>query len=111
MTERKQGKPLVQVLAAENGATTPPQIEFPPAPTRIELDSGNWAILDQGLIKIYLSSGQELFSIDGNSMAFTVKSLAALMQVYLLGFNRGRTHERERLESKVKLLHQLVFEK
>jgi len=77
---------------------------------RMELDSGNHAVLKGGLVYLYLSNGQELFSVDANSLAFEKKLLGAAMQIYLLGFNRGKTNEQARIKTRVQSALGLVFD-
>jgi hypothetical protein len=83
----------------------------PPFEQRLNLDSGNYATSENGLVRLWLANGQELFSFDANLMAFDLKGLTALMQVYLLGFNRGRSHELTKVEARLKAAMQIVFDK
>jgi hypothetical protein len=81
-----------------------------PAIHRLELGSGNYAVLQGGLIRLHLADDRELFSVDAGTFSFDRQILAGVIQVYLIGYNKGRSTERERLKGKNLLIHKLTFE-
>lgn len=98
------GRPLIEVSGSS--------LEEPwivPEP-RIELDSGNYAVLNEEIIHVYLASGQELFGISVHMIPFDAKMLGSVMQVYLLGFNKGRSTESNKMQSKLTTMIKLVFD-
>lgn len=86
-----------------------PTIERPPA--RIELDGNCYAILKEGIVRLYASTDAEIFSIDANTVPFEKKILGAVVQVYLLGLSRGGAAEKAKLENKLTSIITLMFDK
>jgi hypothetical protein len=77
---------------------------------RLMLDAGNYATLENGLIKLFLKGDREIFSVDGSTIPFEKKQLTATMQVYLLGFGHGRGQEKESLKIKLGNLFSIIFD-
>lgn len=84
---------------------------LPSPPPRLELESGNFANLREGIIHVHLANGQELFGVSEHMIAFEISVLNAVMQVYLLGFSKGRSHESSKLEGKLTTMIKLIFDK
>lgn len=101
-TANGQGRPLIEVLCPEE-----PRIEVEP---RLELDSGNYALLNQDIVHVYLPSGQELFGVSVHVIPFEAKILGSVMQVYLLGYNKGRSSESTKIQGKLTTMIKLVFD-
>jgi hypothetical protein len=98
-----------EVYAPENGQ----QHEAPVVRiigARLNLDGGNYAMLEHGIIQVFLKDDRQLFSVDANSIPFERKILGSVLQVYLLGFQNGRAHERasskQRLITAINLLYE-----
>jgi hypothetical protein len=97
-----------EVYAPENGQEEAPFARIIGA--RINLDGGNYAMLEHGIIQIFLRDDRQLFSVDANTVPFERKILGSLLQVYLLGFQNGRSQERgnckQRLITAINLLYE-----
>jgi hypothetical protein len=76
----------------------------------LELDSGNYALLNQDIVHVYLPSGQELFGVSVHVIPFEAKILGSVMQVYLLGYNKGRSSESTKIQGKLTTMIKLVFD-
>lgn len=81
-----------------------------PAPYKMELGDGNYAIKHQGLIEVFLNDGRQIFGIDDNTFAFEKKPLAALLQVFMAGVRAGAKGEKEQTKMKLAQLVKIVFE-
>lgn len=103
-TTNNQGRPLVEVLG---GLEEEPKIVVEP---RIELDGGNYAALKEEVVHVYLQSGQELFGVSVHVIPFETKILGSVMQVYLLGYNKGRSTESSKIQTKLSTIVKLVFD-
>lgn len=102
-TGENHGRPLVEVLADGQA----PKIVVEP---RLELDSGNYATLQEDIVHVYLPTGQELFGVSVHVIPFEAKILGSVMQVYLLGYNKGRSSESAKIQGKLTTMIKLVFE-
>jgi hypothetical protein len=100
-TSNGQGRPFEAVAQEE------PRIVVEP---RLELDSGNYATLHEDIVHVYLPSGQELFGVSVHVIPFEAKILGSVMQVYLLGLNRGRSSESNKIQGKLTTMIKLVFD-
>lgn len=99
-------KNLDRVLPA-NDLEQPPSPEVPPS--RMELENGSSAVLRDGIVHLYLADQSELFSVDANTVSFEKKFLVALMQVFLIGVQRGRASELANVRQKLSQIINLVF--
>jgi hypothetical protein len=95
-----------------------PQIEEPPLPiahtdgaaeVRIQLEKDSYATLAEGIVHLHLADGSELFSVDANTVQFEKKILGAIMQVFLIGVQRGRSTEQANVRQKLSQIINLVF--
>lgn len=102
-TTNNGGRPLVEVL----GGLEEPRIVPEP---RLELESGNYAVLNEEIVHVYLPSGQELFGVSVHVIPFEAKILGSVMQVYLLGYNKGRSTESSKIQTKLSTIVKLVFD-
>lgn len=100
----------------ENGeqdlASAPPAriLLRPPPSARINLDGDNYAVLEHGIIKIFLKDERHLFSVDANTVTFERKVLGAVLQVYLLGYQNGKVQERAQAKQRIITAINLLFE-
>jgi hypothetical protein len=99
----------VERLNNELEALEAPEEPVEPA-ERLILDAGNYAVLQNGLLKFFLKGDRELFSVEGSTFLFEKKQLNATMQVYLLGFGHGRGQERESIKTKFGNLFSIIFD-
>lgn len=79
------------------------------APPRLELENGSFAVLEDGIVHLYLADRSELFSVDANTVNFEKRFLIALMQVFLIGIQRGRSTELVKVREKLGTILNLVF--
>lgn len=80
-----------------------------PLEQRMELENGNYAILADGFVHLHLGDGSELFSVDSNTVHFEKKFLLAMMQIFLIGVQRGRATELASVRQKLAQIMNLVF--
>jgi hypothetical protein len=79
------------------------------AEVRIELENGSYARLAEGIVHLYLADNTELFSVDANTVLFEKKTLVAMMQIFLIGVQRGRSTELANIRQKLSQIINLVF--
>ena len=79
------------------------------AELRIELENGSYARLADGIVHLHLADNSELFSVDSNTVQFEKKFLVAMMQVFLIGIQRGRSTELNNVRQKLSQIINLVF--
>lgn len=80
-----------------------------PGTTRMELENGSYGVLEEGIVHLHLADGSELFSVDANTVRFEKKYLVALMQIFLIGVQRGRSTEANNVRQKLSTIINLVF--
>jgi hypothetical protein len=100
-TTNGQGRPFEALAPEEQRIVVEP---------RLELDSGNYATLSQEIVHVYLPGGQELFGVSVHVIPFEAKILGSVMQVYLLGFSKGRSSESGKIQGKLASIMKLVFD-
>jgi hypothetical protein len=111
MTDREKAAQLADEIQSMHG-NTPGNVEEAKKQCdvqNISLDGGGNAKLEEGLIKVYNTEGQFVFSIDQSSFPFEKKPLIALGQCYYIGRNTGSQEERRRLQNKLVQAHNLIF--
>lgn len=79
------------------------------AELRIELENGSYARLVDGIVHLHLADQSELFSVDANTVQFEKKFLVAMMQIFLIGIQRGRATEANNVRQKLSQILNLVF--